>query len=183
MEIKNNSQIEVDLVFKLSERIPYLIKNKTDIDIEIFDNQFWEKVFLCWLRIIIDEKKSYFQKIISNKKSFSLSFEIVSDCEIANLNQKWLNKKGPTDVLSFPMIFEKNSLDEIIFIELGDLFVSLDTDFKQSLEYGHSLKREFLWLVSHGFLHLLGWDHKNQKELDNMLNFQEYLISRINLDY
>ena len=38
-----------------------------------------------------------------------------------------------------------------------------------------------LWLVSHGFLHLLGWEHKDDNELGNMLNFQEYLISKLDL--
>ena len=36
-----------------------------------------------------------------------------------------------------------------------------------------------LWLASHGFLHLLGWEHNSDLDLDNMLNFQEYLISQL----
>ena len=51
--------------------------------------------------------------------------------------------------------------------------------FKQSLEFDHSTKREMLWLASHGLLHLLGWEHNDAYELDNMLNFQEYLISKL----
>ena len=39
--------------------------------------------------------------------------------------------------------------------------------------------REMIWLASHGFLHLLGWEHNNQHDLENMLNFQEYLITRL----
>ena len=52
--------------------------------------------------------------------------------------------------------------------------------FKQSQDYQHSLKREMLLLSSHGFLHLLGWEHNNNKELISMLNFQEYLVSSLN---
>ena len=47
-------------------------------------------------------------------------------------------------------------------------------------EYCHSLKREILFLASHGFLHLLGWEHETEEELKSMLNFQEYLISKLN---
>ena len=51
---------------------------------------------------------------------------------------------------------------------------------EQSYEYKHSIYREMLWLASHGFLHLLGWEHNNDLDLENMLNFQEYLIKRLN---
>jgi len=39
---------------------------------------------------------------------------------------------------------------------------------------------EMIWLASHGFLHLLGWDHRNENELEEMLDFQQYLISKLN---
>ena len=90
-----------------------------------------------------------------------------------------MNKSGPTDVLSFPMITDLDTNKDLNFIELGDLFISLETAFKQSLEFNHSIQREMLWLASHGFLHLLGWEHNDDNELDNMLNFQEYIISKL----
>jgi len=62
---------------------------------------------------------------------------------------------------------------------LGDIFISLEMAFEQSYEYKHSIYREMLWLASHGFLHLLGWEHNNDLDLENMLNFQEYLITRL----
>ena len=105
--------------------------------------------------------------------------QIVDDNEISSINKKWMNKSGPTDVLSFPIISDIDSMEDLFFIELGDLFISIEMTIKQSLEFNHSIKREMLWLVSHGFLHLLGWEHKNDNELENMLNFQEYLISRL----
>ena len=118
-------------------------------------------------------------KFIFEKKSFSLSLEIINNQEIAFMNQKWMKKKGPTDVLSFPIISDNNAMNELTLIELGDLFISLEMALEQSLEYKHSIEREMLWLASHGFLHLLGWEHNNEKELEEMLNFQEYLISKL----
>ena len=135
---------------------------------------------LSWIEIIINEKDSSFPSLIFDKKYFSLSLEIMNNKEISHINQKWMNKSSPTDVLSFPIISDCDSLKDLFFIELGDLFISLEMAFKQSLEYHHSIKSEMLWLVSHGFLHLLGWEHNDDNQLHNMLNFQEYLISNLN---
>ena len=62
---------------------------------------------------------------------------------------------------------------------MGDIFISLEMALEQSYEYKHSTYREMIWLASHGFLHLLGWEHNNDLDLENMLNFQEYLIKKL----
>jgi len=94
------------------------------------------------------------------------------------MNQNWMQKNGPTDVLSFPITSDE-SLNNLDHIELGDIFISLEMALEQSYEYKHSIYKEMLWLASHGFLHLLGWEHNNDLDLENMLNFQEYLITRL----
>ena len=134
---------------------------------------------MYWIKIILDEKDTSFPNFILDKKSFSLSLQIINDNEISSINQKWMNKSGSTDVLSFPIISDEDTTIDLNFIELGDLFISLETALKQSLEFNHSIKKEMLWLASHGLLHLLGWEHNDDYELDNMLNFQEYLISKL----
>ena len=100
-------------------------------------------------------------KFIFEKKSFSLGLQIISNQEIASMNQKWMQKNGPTDVLSFPIISDE-SLNNLDHIELGDIFISLEMALEQSYEYKHSIYREMIWLASHGFLHLLGWEHNNE---------------------
>ena len=171
--------LQIDLVFKcnnisnLSDN--FLIKS----DHLIFESSYWEEVLLIWIKVILEEKDTSFPSFIFDKKSFSLSLQIINDNEISFINQKWMNKSGPTDVLSFPIISAFDATKDINFIELGDLFISLEMALKQSLEFNHSIKREMLWLASHGFLHLLGLEHKDDNELNNMLNFQEYLISKL----
>ncbi len=173
------SQLELDLVLKISD-FPKLSDNLQNArDKLILKSIFWEKVFLCWIKIILEKKNCSLPKFIFEKKIFSLSLQIINNQEIASMNQKWMKKKGPTDVLSFPIISHNYYSNDLSLIELGDLFISLDMAFEQSLEYKHSIKREMLWLASHGFLHLLGWEHKDDNELNNMLNFQEYLISSL----
>ena len=176
---KDNCDLQVDLVFKCNNfsKLSDNFLNKTDN--LIFESGFWEEVLLCWIKIILDEKDTSFPNFILDKKSFSLSLQIINDNEISSINQKWMNRSGPTDVLSFPMISDFDNNKDLNFIELGDLLISFEMAFRQSLEFQHSIKKEMLWLASHGFLHLLGWEHNDEYELDNMLNFQEYLISRL----
>ena len=176
---KDKSDLQIDLVFKcndFSKLSDHFLNKQDDL---IFQSGFWEKVLLFWIRIILDEKETYLPNFISDKKSFSLSLNIINDTAISNINEKWMNKSGPTDVLSFPIISNEDNTKDLTFIELGDLFISLEMAFKQSLEFNHSLTREMLFLASHGLLHLLGWEHNDDNELNNMLSFQEYLISKL----
>ena len=176
---KDNYDFQIDLVFKCNNfsNLSDYFQNKRDNI--IFEARFWEEAFLYWIKIILEKKDSSFPFFIFDKKIFSLSLQIIDDNEISVINQKWMNKSGATDVLSFPIISDVHTNKDLNFIELGDLFISLETAIKQSLEYDHSLKKEMLFLASHGFLHLLGWEHNDDNELDNMLNFQEYLISNL----
>jgi len=120
--------------------------------------------------------KSY---LLNNKKNLDiLTYNKLSNQENASLNKKWMQKNCPTDVLSFPIISDE-SLNNLDHIELGDIFISLEMALEQSYEYKHSIYREMIWLASHGFLHLFGWDHNNALDLEYMLNFQEYLITRL----
>ncbi len=98
-----------------------------------------------------------------------LSVVLVSDRRIAEMNEKYRNKKGPTDVLSF-------SYDDPEY--LGDIIISVETAKRQAEEMGHSLERELKVLLIHGFLHLLGYDHETDngemRELERKL-WKKYL--------
>ena len=144
----------------------------------ILESIFWEKGFLSWINTILKKDDYELPKFIFKKKSFSLGLQIISNQEIASMNKKWMQKNGPTDVLSFPITSDE-SLNNLDHIELGDIFISFEKALEQSYEYKHSIYIEMLWLASHGFLHLLGWEHNNDFDLDHMLNFQEYLISQL----
>ncbi len=172
------SEINLDLVFKCNEFSQFSNKLKDSKNKLIFESNFWEKVFLSWIKIILKKEDYKLPNFIFEKKSFSLGLEIISNQEIAFMNQKWMQKNGPTDVLSFPII-SAESLNNLDHIELGDIFISLEIALEQSYEYKHSIYKEMLWLASHGFLHLLGWEHNNDLDLENMLNFQEYLIKKL----
>ena len=180
MYSKLNSPLKIDLVFEYSK-----IKSfKRIIELErinfILDKSYWENIFSIWINIIIHEKSCLFSNIIIDKNYFSLGLQIINNKDMAYINKKWLKKDYPTDVLSFPIINEIDSIKNFEFIELGDIFISFEKALEQSYEYNNSFKEEIIWLVSHGFLHLLGWEHNKPEELEDMLNFQELLISKLN---
>ncbi len=85
-----------------------------------------------------------------------VSIGCASRIEIRELNKEYRKVDKETDVLSFP-IFTKEELENIKFdqIELGDIVICLDVVRNQSIEYDTGMKRELLYMITHGICHLL----------------------------
>jgi probable rRNA maturation factor len=81
----------------------------------------------------------------------------VDDTQIAQFNQTYLNRKGPTNVIAFPM---REGLHADINPQLiGDVVISMDTCAKEAQEADLSIDQRFYQLLIHGILHLFGYDH------------------------
>lgn len=121
-------------------------------------------------------------KIISKCDECEINLEFVQGQKIKEINKEYRNKDSITDVLSFPM-FERDELVDMKFshIILGDIFVCLERVKEQSEEYGHSFDRELLYMVIHGILHLLGYDHENEKDKKIMREEEEKVLDIIEL--
>jgi len=100
-----------------------------------------------------------------------ISIAFVNNEKIKELNNKFRNINEETDVLSFPM-------DEEI---LGDIIISAEKALTQSKDYGHSFKREICYLVTHGILHLLGYDHKTDGEKTEMRKKEERILKELEI--
>ncbi len=99
--------------------------------------------------------------------STECSISFVTDEAIAELNQDYRGKEGPTDVLSF----ECDGLDDEFCApedgdcyQLGDIVIATDVAKRQCGEYGNTLEQEIELLCVHGMLHLCGWDHLEDDE-------------------
>lgn len=122
-----------------------------------------------------------------------VSLTFTNDEEIHQLNLEYRGIDRPTDVLSFAMqeegkdelgiIFEVDNEDETDPISgmLGDIIISVDTAKAQSEEYGHSLEREIGFLFVHGFLHLIGYDHQDDRSEAEMTAKQEAILKQAGL--
>jgi probable rRNA maturation factor len=114
---------------------------------------------------------------------YELTLRFTDDAEIHSLNHQYRHKDQSTDVLSFAALEDDlfSSLPPGEPLYLGDIIVSVETAQRQAQERKHSLKIELGWLVSHGLLHLLGWDHPDEEQLTAMLDRQEELLRNVQL--
>lgn len=100
-----------------------------------------------------------------------LSVVIGDDAWIQELNRKYRKKDRPTDVLAFPQDVGPSGHPL-----LGDVAVSAETAARQAGELGHSFERELALLVTHGILHLTGWEDSTAVQRERMLARAEALL-------
>ena len=123
--------------------------------------------------------------LLNTDKPFVITLTLVDDPHIRQLNKDYRNLDKPTNVLSFAMIddenFEQNSaiFDEI---ELGDIIISLDTLQKEAKEKNISLSDHYSHLFVHGILHLLGYDHIDDTDADQMENIEINILKELKIN-
>jgi len=103
----------------------------------------------------------------------------VDEDTIAELNAKWMEKEGPTDVLAFPMDELRPGLvnEEPEEGVLGDIVLCPSMAAAQAKTAGHSMTAELDLLTVHGILHLLGYDHAEPEEHKEMFGLQARLLA------
>jgi probable rRNA maturation factor len=112
-------------------------------------------------------------------KEYIFSIILVNPETIQSINAEYRNLDKITDVISFASQDELMMIDNDTTIELGDIFINIQAIRNQAKEYKHSLKREFCFLVTHGILHLLGYDHMNLEDEMKMFKLQEEILYEI----
>lgn len=113
-----------------------------------------------------------------------LCIKAVDEETIAELNQRWMDKAGPTDVLAFPMDELRPGLVNVepeepigAAVVLGDLVLCPDIAAQQGASAGHGTQAELDLLTVHGILHLLGYDHAEPDEHAEMFGLQDDLLA------
>lgn len=114
---------------------------------------------------------------------------------IHRINKEFREIDRPTDVLSFPMLSYEHPAD-FSFLEresdddfnpdtgealLGDIVISIDMVYEQSESYGHSVEREFAFLIVHSMLHLFGYDHMEEEEAKEMEEQQRRILNGLQI--
>lgn len=114
--------------------------------------------------------------------------------EIQEMNQNFRQIDRATDVLSFPMIdyeeagnfdFLEDVMDafhpESGELMLGDIVISKEKVISQAEEYGHSVEREYAFLIAHSMLHLFGYDHMEDEERIVMESKQKEILEQLQI--
>ena len=122
--------------------------------------------------------------------------KLSTDETIKGINKEFRDIDKSTDVLSFPMLdlsapitdggepespMELEIDPETGEMMLGDIVISVETAARQAEEYGHSLEREMAYLLVHGMLHLLGYDHMEDSDKKIMRQSEEIIMNAMGL--
>ena len=114
-----------------------------------------------------------------------LTLRLVDIPTITTLNEKWMDKEGPTDVLSFPMVqpdliaaLDNTDDGEVL---LGDIILALETCAREAEERGISLADHATHLIIHGTLHLVGHDHEDDADADAMESLEIRALETLGL--
>lgn len=131
-------------------------------------------------------KKCYEIENLNNSKLY-INIILTTPKNIRKINKEYRNIDKETDVLSFPM-FEKEELDKKIKNNdfknediLGDIIISIEKVKEQAEEYKHSFERELSYMVVHGFYHLMGYDHMEEKEKKIMREKEEKVLNELKI--
>ena len=109
-----------------------------------------------------------------------ISILLVDDPQIATLNENYLDRQGPTNVIAFAM--REGEFPHLSPHLLGDVVISMDTAAREAQEADLSRERRFNELLIHGILHLFGYDHENSaKEARRMEAKSRELLKTIGM--
>ncbi|PIW36827.1 MAG: rRNA maturation RNase YbeY [Candidatus Kerfeldbacteria bacterium CG15_BIG_FIL_POST_REV_8_21_14_020_45_12] len=121
----------------------------------------------------VNELLAASEGVINIPEDFQFSVAIVDNSEIQTLNERYRHKEGPTDVLSFP--YGNNT---------GDIVISADKVMSQAQEYGHSVAEEAAFLLVHGIVHIMGWDHeRSEAEAKDQAQIEAKILESCGLNY
>lgn len=109
---------------------------------------------------------------------YEVSVSFVDNDEIKVLNSQYRNIDKETDVLSFPMEQDFDIPGPSI---LGDIIISLERAKEQAQDFSHSLNREIAYLTAHSMYHLLGYDHMNEDEKNEMRKKEKFIMKKMKI--
>ncbi len=129
---------------------------------------------------IISETADFILKEFKLENMY-VEYLITDNQEIRQLNREFRNIDRETDVLSFPNFQGEISCGESKKECLGSIVLSYERALEQAKEYNHSEKRELAFLTTHSMLHLLGYDHIEKDEEEEMKALSYELLNKLNI--
>lgn len=123
---------------------------------------------LLFIRAAVENVLAYL-----DQSDVDITIQLTDDYEIAELNQTYRGESKATDVLSFNQNFIDPDTGNLY---LGDIIISIEAAAEQAPDYDLSLDEEIAFLAIHGTLHLMGYDHYEPDEKDEMWKIQDQIF-------
>ena len=157
-----------------------LLEKTLDADdatyIDVIDKRL-EKNSEISLRSLEEFAKQVVEETAPKKRPLEMNVILLDPKEISVLNEKYLFKSGPTDVLAFPIDAPDGETDDPIYL-MGDVCICPEVAARQAEEKDLKFEDEIALLLTHGILHLLGYDHHEESAEVEMKKMERILIQR-----
>lgn len=114
--------------------------------------------------------------------SLSFDFLFCDSTKTHEINKEYRNKDYPADIITFAIFAD--SEDKFIFdgeINLGEVIIALDKIIEESQKKGVSKEHELTFLISHGILHLLGFDHQTEEDYNFIIDLQNRALEYVKI--
>ena len=161
----------------------FCVENETEVEFDFDEEQLIEKVGVKTLSMLGCPYEVEVNIVITDSEGIRI------------YNREYRDIDKETDVLSFPAVDYEEPADfslveicEFDYINpdsgelfLGDIMLCTERIFSQAQEYGHSVLREFAFLIAHSMLHLLGYDHMSKEEETEMFSLQEKILEELGI--
>lgn len=129
---------------------------------------------------LLDKVVRKVSKLLNINNSF-VSIVLTDNKHIHEINKTYRNIDRETDVISFAFMDNDENIKSDI-TDLGEIYISLEKAHSQAEDYNHSFEREICFLLVHGLLHLLGYDHMNEKDEKEMFGLQDEILSSLGVE-
>ena len=163
----------VEADYRISKNDKFIIESS--ISVSLWDanliNNFHENLNNILNEIYVKSNSTFY----NSKKLISLCF--AGDKKIMELNKTYRKINSATNVLSFPSC--SNSKNDFF---LGDIIFSIETICREAKRDNKSINNHLIHLFIHGVLHLLGYDHKTEKEANKMENLEIQILDTLQID-
>ena len=129
---------------------------------------------------LLDKVVCKVSELLNVNNSF-VSIVLTDNRHIHEINKTYRNIDRETDVISFAFMDNDENIKSDI-TDLGEIYISLEKAHSQAEDYNHSFEREICFLLVHGLLHLLGYDHMNEKDEKEMFGLQDEILSSLGVE-
>ena len=152
------------------------------------DSSWVIKTAVSILNFYVDNPEIYENSCLKDYDYGRLSFDFLlcDSVKTHKINKEYRNKDYPADIITFAVFADSEVGERFVLdkeINLGEIIIALDKMIEGAEEKGIKKEEELAFFISHGILHLLGFDHQTEQEYNFVIKWQKKALESINIAY